>query len=304
MDEGQRKTVGSGTSTAHHEIATPDGRTLHYSLYGPEHGPRVVCHNGTPGTRLLSPSGIELIERLGVRVLIADRPGYGGSTRQPNRRIADVAPDIELIADGHGWETFGTWGGSGGGPHALACAALLPKRVTRCATVGGLAPYGTDFEWFANMSPGNVEEFKKAIAGEAVYRPLVEQLGRKVLAQVEHGAPAIPLAYGIPASDMDEMRRRLTADPIGLIERTRRAWVDGADGWIDDCIAMVHPWGFDVARIDMPVSVWYGSDDVLSPRGHAEWLIANIREAERRMIPGGHMLADDAFAETLRWATA
>ena len=62
--------------------------------------------------------------------------------------------------------------------------------------------------------------------------------------------------------------------------------------------------GFDVAKIDMPVSVWYGSDDVLSPRGHAEWLIANIREAERRMIPGGHMLADDAFAETLRWATA
>ena len=125
------------------------------------------------------------------------------------RRIADVAPDIELIADGHGWETFGTWGDQVADLTLWPVLRFFPKRVTRCATVGGLAPYGTDFEWFANMSPGNVEEFKKAIAGEAVYRPLVEQLGRQVLAQVEHGAPAIPLAYGIPASDMDEMRRRL-----------------------------------------------------------------------------------------------
>jgi pimeloyl-ACP methyl ester carboxylesterase len=305
VDNGEREARDNRTPEGHREITTVDGRTLCYSLCGPEDGARVVFHSGTPGTRFLSRTWIELIERIGVRALVPDRPGYGGSTRQPDRSVDDVATDVAQMADAQGWKTFSTWGASGGGPHALACAARFRQRVTRCAVVTSLAPYnGCGLDWFGGMSPGNIQEFKQALKGEARYRPLVERLSRQAIAQLDQGEPAIPPGYDVPKSDLEEMRRRLAADATGFVERTRRAWVDGIDGWIDDCIAMVRPWGFDVAKISIPVSIWYGQDDVLSPRSHAEWLIANIPGAEGREMTGGHMFSEDYLSEILRWVTA
>jgi len=110
---------------------------------------------------------MEVLERQHVQLLVVDRPGYGRSTRWPRRRIADVGTDVRAVADLHGWNRFAVWGGPGGGPHALACASLLPDRVEWCASVVGPAPYGGGglTDWFNGMSPGNVEEFSRALEG-------------------------------------------------------------------------------------------------------------------------------------------
>ncbi|MGA8015221.1 MAG: alpha/beta fold hydrolase, partial [Candidatus Dormiibacterota bacterium] len=144
------------------EFRSADGRRVAFSRYGPAGGHRVIFHYGTPGTRHLGPRMTEVMERHGVEMLVLDRPGYGGSTRWPGRRIADMVEDAAALATLHGWERFAVWGGSGGGPHALACASLLADRVERCASVVGPAPFEADgLDWFEGMSTGNVEEFTR-----------------------------------------------------------------------------------------------------------------------------------------------
>ncbi|MFC7278413.1 alpha/beta fold hydrolase [Paractinoplanes rhizophilus] len=149
-----------------------DGRVLRYCLHGPADGFPVVAHNGTPSTRFRRPDQIAVMHECGVRVLMADRPGYGGSTRRPGRSVADVAEDVRALADAQGWERFAVFGGSGGGPHALACAALLPKRVIRCAVLSGIMP------------PEDAEP-----PDEQTLRPKLEQISRDIMAKVAAGGP-------------------------------------------------------------------------------------------------------------------
>jgi pimeloyl-ACP methyl ester carboxylesterase len=290
---------------ATHEMTTPDGRVVRYCVYGPADGPPLIFHQGTPGSRRRSPKGVEAIERAGVRLLAPDRPGYGGSTRQPGRTVADVVADVELLADAQGWDEFAVVGASGGGPHALACAALLPARVTRAAAVVSPAPYDADgLDWLDRMSPGNVEEFALAVRGEEAFRPLVRRIGADALAAMERGEPPVTSDYELSESDLAQLRARLAEDDPERLDRARATWVGGIDGWIDDGIAMTRPWGFDPAAITVPVSVWYGPEDVLVPPAHSEWLLGRIPGAERRLLDGGHMIDDDTTVRLLRWATA
>src|ERR1700759_763549 len=159
-------------------IRRPDGRDLSYCLFGPADGVPVVFFYGTPGTMYLTPDRLPLLDELGVRLLVMDRPGYGASTRQPGRAVATVTDDLAGLTEHLGWDRFAVWGGSGGAPHALACGARLSDRVTRCARVVGPAPFGADgLDWLAGMSALNVEEFTQARAGEAAYRPPAERVG-------------------------------------------------------------------------------------------------------------------------------
>jgi pimeloyl-ACP methyl ester carboxylesterase len=191
-----------------------------------------------------------------------------------------------------------------GAPHALACAALLGHRVRGCASVVGPAPFDAEgLDWFAGMSAGNVEGFTRACEGEAAYRPLVERLAREAVASVEAGQLPIPPDYDLPDTDLAALRGRLL-EP-GHRQRTRMAYLGGVDGWIDDVIAMTRSWGFHLSQITVPVSVWYGPMDVLSPRGHAEWLLAHVPGAERRELPtGGHLLGDRDLDSLYAWLTA
>lgn len=285
------------------EFLAADGRTVTFSRYGSAGGRRVVFHSGTPGTRHLGPRALEPVERRGVELLVLDRPGYGTSSRLAGRRIADVAGDVAGMADLQGWDRFAVWGGSGGAPHALACAALLPGRVERCASVVGPAPFDADdLDWFEGMSPGNVEEFTLAIEGEEAYRPLVERLARETVEAARRGKVPIPDVYDLPESDRASLLARMS--DAGYMDRLVASNLDGVDGWIDDCIASTKPWGFDPSTITVPTSVWYGQEDVLVPSSHGDWLVDRIPGAERHLLPRGHILEAAELDAIYSWLLA
>ncbi len=207
----------------------------------------------------------------------------------------DVVDDVRMVADTLKWHQFAVWGGSGGAPHALAIAAQLPDRVIACASVVGLAPHAAPgLDWYAGMSPGNVEEFRAAAQGEPAYRPIVERLAAEAMSSVAAGGLQVVGDHDLPESDRQELAARQQED--GYLERMELTYRHGVDGWIDDCIALTRPWGFELSAITIPTSVWYGSTDVLASREHHEYLHAAIPAAQLHELPGGHLLGGDDLA--------
>jgi pimeloyl-ACP methyl ester carboxylesterase len=280
-------------------IDLPDGRALAIVEAGDPGGAPVIYHHGTPSAgRPYAPWVRDAAER-GIRLIAYDRPGYGRSDRRAGRAVADVAADIDALADALGLERFGTWGASGGGPHALACAALL-ERCAAAATFAGAAPYGEpELDFMAGMGEDNLREFGAALEGEDALRPLLEEFAAGV-----RGATAEQLA--------DEMRTLLSPPDAAaltgafaehLLASFHAATEPGVGGWLDDDLAFVRPWGFSVADIAVPVQVWQGDQDLMVPHAHADWLARHIPGAEVRMSPGdGHLtVVENHLGEVHAW---
>jgi pimeloyl-ACP methyl ester carboxylesterase len=286
---------------------------VRYCCYGPPRGLPVVSLAGTPGTRWERPDVIGAFDQAGLRVVLPDRPGYGGSTRKPGRSIADAAGDVREVADALGWERFAVTGFSGGGPFALACAALLAGRVACCATVASPAPADPpEVDFFRRETPDRAEDFRVAVRGDQALRPYLEARGREVVARVEAGGPMLlpappasapgradPGAAAEAATVPAPAASQPTADR-GRVERIRASFLGGLDGWIDDDIALVRPWGFDVAAITAPVSIWYGADDTRT-QAHTDWLLAHVPAAQGFEYPGGHDPGEADFRRILAW---
>src|SRR5437763_3912203 len=156
-------------------VTAPDGRSLEVAVAGPEDGELLLLHTGTPGGGVLyEPSTAKAAER-GLREATYSRPGYGGSDRNEGRTVADCVADAAAIGDALGAERFYTLGGSGGGPHALACAALLPDRIACAVSVAGVAPFEADgLDWTAGMGQENLDEFAAAREGGATLVEFLE----------------------------------------------------------------------------------------------------------------------------------
>ena len=208
------------------ELPCSDGRFLRYCVYGPADGFPVVWHVGSPSTRWKRPDLIEAMQHSKLRMLVYDRPGYGGSTRRPGRTVADAADDTRALADAQGWGQFAVFGGSGGGPHALACAALLTDRVTRCAVLSGIKPASDGTP--ARDEPG--------------LRTRLAEVAAEIMGRINDGGPEFPGEPGPAALD----------DPDAMA-RLRATFADGTDGWVDDSLAFDRPWGFEPAKITVPV---------------------------------------------------
>lgn len=280
-------------------VRTADGRRLRVEVSGDPHGHPVFLLHGMPGSRVgPRPRSMFLYQR-GARLISYDRPGYGGSDRRPGRRVADVVSDVRDVADALGLDRFAVAGRSGGAPHALACAALLPDRVTRAAALVGLAPRDAEgLDWFAGMAPSNVSEFRTAFTDPERF-----------------AARLIPRSAAIrsdPAKLLEELRRELTDDDRmivsdrGIRSMLLRTYLEALRtspyGWIDDALALTGPWGFDPAQIDVPVLLWHGGKDVFSPASHSSWLAARIPRATAVLEPAAaHFAALRALPNALNW---
>ena len=255
------------------------GRALRVLEVGDPGGPMVLVHHGTPGSGRIHAPWAEDAARRGLRLVAYDRPGYGESARESGRTVASAAADAEAIADALGAERFATWGSSGGGPHALACAALLSDRVAAAATLASVAPRTEGLDFLAGMGEDNVREFEAAFAGEAALRAQLDGL--------KSGEDVMELESIFSAVDVAAM-----AGPVGafLLEAIEAGTAPGLDGWIDDDLAFVAPWGFDPSDIKVPVQIWQGRQDRMVPYAHGEWLARRLLRVDVRMSPDeGHV---------------
>ena len=268
-------------------VKTRDGRTLEVSVTGPDDAPALIAHTGTPDDGSLHRETLEQGARRRLRQVSYARPGYAGSDRHEGRSVADCASDVEAIADALGIERFHTVGWSGGGPHALGCAALLPDRVIAAATVAGAAPHNVEgLDWSAGMGEENIEEIGLAERGSAALVPFLE----RQVEEIRESTPDDLLAIlGDLVSEPD--RAALTADYAAESHASLLGAVSmGIWGWLDDDLAFVRSWGFDLDEIRVPVSIWHGREDRFVPLAHGEWLAANVPGAKANLVEGeGHI---------------
>ena len=287
-------------------LNTADGRELAFAIWGDPDGFPVLTLHGTPGSRLERWPHEELYTSLGVCNVTHDRAGYGRSDRRRGRRIVDEVDDVVAIADHLGFERFGVTGGSGGGPHSLACAALLPDRVVRATCVVGIAPVGAAGlerdEWLEGMDPENVKEFGWAIAGEDVLAPELEREHAKIRERVAADPRNALGDFELSESDREALARPEMMQIIR--ESTAEQAVNGVSGWVDDDLAHVGDWGFAVADVSVPTLVWYGETDVLVPPRHGRWLAENVPGCIVKVDDeAGHLAADPAveISHNMRW---
>ncbi|MBO1335092.1 alpha/beta fold hydrolase [Streptomyces sp. VRA16 Mangrove soil] len=280
-------------------MTTGDGRELRVEWVGDPQGSPVFLLHGMPGSRVgPRPRGMVLYQRR-TRLISYDRPGYGGSGRQRGRSVVDGVKDVVAVADALGVGRFAVVGRSAGAPHALACAALLPERVTRAAAMVGLAPRDADgLDWYAGMAGSNVADFRAAaVDPEGFARMLI---------------PRSAEIRSDPARLIELLRAELTDDDLrvvsdlGMRSMLLRTYGEAVRrspyGWIDDALALARPWGFEPAAIRVPVLLWHGRRDVFSPASHMEWLAGRIPGALAVLEPAAaHFAALRALPEVLRW---
>jgi pimeloyl-ACP methyl ester carboxylesterase len=250
-------------------------------------GPALVVHHGTPAAAGFFSPELESAKALGLRLIAYDRPGYARSTPRESRDVAQAVGDVAAILDELGIERFATYGISGGGPHALACAALLPDRCAGAASVAGVGPADApDLDFMAGMGDGNIEEFGAAREGrEQLDEHLRDQAGAILGATPDELSEAI--RPHLSDLDAEALSGEFAAFLLGIV---RRGLAPGLTGWLDDDYAFLGPWGFDVGAIAVPTLVWQGRWDLMVPPAHGAWLLEHVAGAEGEVFPDeGHL---------------
>jgi len=268
-------------------VLAGDGRALEVVLAGPPDGVPLIMTHGTPGAAGAFDPLIEVAAERGVRQIAYSRPGYGGSDRHEGRSVASCVADVVAIADELEYERFYCSGGSGGGPHSIACAALIPDRVIAVAAIATPAPADAEgFDWTAGMGKENLEEYAAASAGA---RELQEYLERE--AQAVNGATADELLRVWSDLFCESDRRVLSgAYAEHTVRQLKRSLASGIWGWLDDDLAIAGAWGFELDRVAAPVQIWHGTEDQFVPVSHGEWLAGHVRGAKAELRPGhGHL---------------
>jgi pimeloyl-ACP methyl ester carboxylesterase len=288
-----------GMETTDRTVLAPDGRRLTVRVLGKPSGPPVFFMHGTPGSRVGPHPRSQWLYQHGVRLIAYDRPGYGGSDRLPLRRVAHAAADVRAIADELGLESFSVVGRSGGGPHALACAALLPDRVRRVAVLVGLAPrHAEGLDWYAGMTESNQREYTIAESSVLELARVIESSAEQIRSN-----PAQLLRDLAPELSLPD--RRVVADngiSLGLRRNYAMALVRSPAGWVDDARSFTQDWGFDLSDIQAETRLWHGEKDVFSPVAHTRWLARAIPGASEHIEPDkAHFSAIEKLPDLLPW---
>jgi pimeloyl-ACP methyl ester carboxylesterase len=270
------------------DLQLAGGRTLHvYDTDGEDQDGRlaVFWHHGTPNVGAPPAPLFPAADRLGLRWVSYDRPGYGGSTPDPGRDLASAAELVSSVADGLGIDRLALMGHSGGGSHALACGVLLSDRVIAVVSVAGLAPFGAEgLDWFAGMARSGVESLRAAAAGRA--------------AKESHEAAGAE--YDPEFTPADEAA--LSGGWSWLLDVVRPAIAQGPRGLIDEDLAYVAPWGADPTRLTAPTLLLHGGRDRVVPSSHGEWLTDHCPSAELRLLrDDGHISILNSSESALAW---
>lgn len=281
------------TDVREFDVSLLDGRTLHAYDTGGDGAP-VVWHHGTPNLGAPPRPLFALADELGLRWVSFDRPGYGGSTAHPGRTIGSVAADTAALADELSLDRFAVMGHSGGGPHALACAAAHPDRVTAAVSIAGLAPLdAAGLDWFDGFGASGAASLRAAQGGRVA----------KQRYEIEH--PDAPLDF----TDGDGSALSGPWGWLGEVAQAASAQVDEQGlivGLIDDDLAYVAPWGVDLDAILAPVLLVHGGADRAVPASHSAWLATRIGGSELWSQPGESHIsvlarAERGAADALRW---
>jgi pimeloyl-ACP methyl ester carboxylesterase len=262
------------------------GQTLHVYDTGAGGDGRLAAfwHHGTPNIGPPPKPLLPAADRLGIRWVSYDRPGYGGSTRQPGRDLASAATFTGRVADELGIDRFAVVGHSGGAPHALACAGLLPDRVLGVVSMSSLAPYGAEgLDWFAGMrSPGALRSAVEGRQAREKYAQLDVEWDPEVFTPKDHAM--------------------FEGEWSWVLDVVRPALAGGPGGQVDDDVAYTLPWRYDLARVTAPVLLLHGDQDRVVPSAHGEWLARHLPTAELRLLPGdGHISVLGAGAGAMDW---
>ncbi len=275
---------------ARRETRTPDGRRLVFHVAGPERAPLLVFHTGTPGSPFIYVGMIRECAERGLRIACMARPGYAGSDRLKGRTYADNPADTAAMADALGAERFYVQGHSGGGGPALADAALLPGRVRSVCVSATLAPREVmGAGWRKGLDLANGPEIAAMEAGEPALRKSLEERAEGMLGIERAEQITTDEDFGRFYAQVD--RDCFVGDFLAFaLDVYPRSVSHGVDGWIDDDFGFFGDWGFDLADVAAPVTIWQGGKDNIIPVAHARWLAANVPGAGYRLFPGdGHV---------------
>jgi pimeloyl-ACP methyl ester carboxylesterase len=270
------------------DLELGDGRTLHYydaREPGDDGRLAVFWLHGTPNIGTPPEPLFAAAARSGLRWVSYDRPGYGGSSPRPDRDIASAAGDVAAVADALGLERFAVLGHSGGGPHALACRALLPDRVLAVVSVSAPAPSDArGLDWFAGWSPSGVAEQRAAQGGRAALEAY------------------LPTAEFDPATFTPGDYAALEGGWSWFGDVVGQALEGGSEGMTEDLLAGARDCGFVLAGSSMPTLLLHGAADRMVPAAHGEWLAAHCPGAELRLIAdAGHITVLDSAPAALEW---
>jgi pimeloyl-ACP methyl ester carboxylesterase len=277
-------------------VQTPDGRVLAVQEGGDLAGTPVLVHAGTPNSRLLYAGDADRAQRQGVRLIGYDRPGYGGSTARPGRTIADCVDDVRAIAAALEIDRLPVWGVSGGGPHALACAALLPDLVPAVASIAAIGPYGRDYDYFSGMGELNVEDIKLYWEDRDAARKKGEREREEMLVATPEQLIEMLRSLLSPV-DVAVLTGELVEHALASI---RSGLEPGDEGWWEDNVAMMESWGFELGSIHTPVLLRHGREDRFVPFAHGEWLASQIPGVEAILTDDdGHLTQTERHLESI-----
>jgi pimeloyl-ACP methyl ester carboxylesterase len=289
--------TNSGVETR--TIPVGGGRELCVELAGEPDGKTILVQPGEPMSRRLYGGWIADAEKKGIRLIGVDRPGYGGSTAHPGYTVASVAQDVRAVAEALGCDRIGIWSISGGGPYALACAALLPDLAVAVAAVAPPAFYGAEgLDYFAGMGESNVEGYQLLLSDPEAARLDLREAREEILATTPEQL-AEELKSLISPADAEV----LTGDLLHWLTETQLLALSAGDqGWWDDEAAAMTDWGFDLRDIRVPVKIWHGREDRFVPVQHGQWLAASIPGAEADISDrDGHLTMIGRIGEIHDW---